>query len=99
VDLVQIAKRPALIVLNAAPTRGGLAAQAEEAIRAYGIPVAEARISQRAAFVHSLTAGQTVITEYEPHGAAASEIRALCLLTKHAGMITRSRDTKERLSA
>jgi chromosome partitioning protein len=99
VDLVQIAKRPALIVLNAAPPRGGLAAQAEEAIRAYGIPVAEARISQRAAFVHSLTAGQTV-TEYEPHGAAASEIRALCLLTcKHAGMITRSRDTKERLSA
>jgi chromosome partitioning protein len=99
VDLVQIAKRPALIVLNAAPTRGGLAAQAEEAIRAYGIPVAEARISQRAAFVHSLTAGQTVI-EYEPDGAAASEIRALCLLAcKQAGMITRNRDRKDRLSA
>jgi chromosome partitioning protein len=92
VDLVQIAKRPALIVLNAAPPRGGLAAQAEDALRAYGIPVAEARIGQRAAFVHSLTAGQTV-TEYEPHGAAASEIRALCLLVcKQAGMITRNRD-------
>jgi chromosome partitioning protein len=97
VDLVQIARRPALIILNATPPRGGLAAQAEEAIRPYGIPVAEARIGQRAAFVHSLTAGQTVI-EYEPHGAAASEIRALCLLTcKRAGMITR--DTKERTSA
>jgi hypothetical protein len=32
------------------------------------------RISQRAAFVHSLTAGQTV-NEYEPAGAAAAEIR------------------------
>jgi chromosome partitioning protein len=99
VDLVQITKRPALIVLNAAPPRGGLAAQAAEAIRAYGVPVAEARISQRAALVHSLTAGQTVI-EYEPDGAAASEIRALCLLAcKQAGMITRNRDRKERLSA
>jgi chromosome partitioning protein len=89
VDLVQIAKRPALIVLNATPPRGSLAAQAEEAIRPYGIPVAEAHIGQRAAFVHSLTAGQTV-AEYEPHGAAASEIRALCLLAcKQAGMITR----------
>jgi chromosome partitioning protein len=95
VDLVQIAKRPALIVLNAVPPRGGLAAQAAEAVAAYGIPVAAARIGQRAAFVHSLTAGQTV-TEYEPNGAAASEIRALCLLVcKQAGMITRNR---ERLS-
>jgi chromosome partitioning protein len=78
------------------PPRGGLAAQAEDALLAYGIPVAEARIGQRAAFVHSLTAGQTV-TEFEPSGAAASEIRALCLLVcKQAGMITRNR---ERLSA
>jgi chromosome partitioning protein len=98
VDLVQIAKRPGLIVLNAAPPRGGLAAQAREAIRTYGIPVAEAHIGQRAAFVHSLTAGQTV-SEYEPHGAAASEVYALCLLAcKRAGMITRSRHTKERPS-
>jgi chromosome partitioning protein len=95
VDLVQIAKRPALLVLNAVPPRGGLAAQAVEAVAVYGIPVAEVRIGQRAAFVHSLTAGQTV-TEYEPNGAAASEIRALCLLVcKQAGMITRNR---ERLS-
>lgn len=99
VDLVQIAKRPGLIVINAAPPRGGLADQAEEAIRAYDLPVAETRISQRAALVHALTAGKTV-TEYEPEGAAAQEIRALCLLAcKQAGMITRNKDRKERLLA
>jgi chromosome partitioning protein len=87
VDLVQIAKRPALLVLNAVPPRGGLAAQAVEAVAVYGIPVAEARIGQRAAFVHSLTSGQTVC-EYEPNGAAASEIRALLL----DSMITCNRD-------
>ena len=60
VDLVQLAKRPALIVLNAVPPRGGMGDQAAEAIRGYGIPVAEVRVSQRATFNHSLTAGQTV---------------------------------------
>ena len=55
VDLTQIAGKPALIVINAAPPRGALADQAEEAITAYGIPVAEARVTQRVAFVHSLT--------------------------------------------
>lgn len=99
VDLVQLAKRPALIVLNAAPPRGGLADQAEEAMRSYGIPVAEVRISQRAALVHALTAGQTV-TEYEPDGAASNEIRALCLLAcKQVGMMARNKAQNERLSA
>lgn len=99
VDLVQIAKRPALIVLNSVPPRGALAEQAEEAIRAYGIDVAKARITQRAAFVHSLTAGQTAI-EYEPDGVAAQEIKALCLQAcQHAGMITRHQKAKEKLTA
>lgn len=95
VDLVQLAKKPALIVLNAAQPRGTLADQAETAIKAYGIPVAKARITQRAAFVHSLTAGQTVI-EFEPEGNAAAEVKALCLIAcKHVGMITRNRASKE----
>ena len=46
------------------------------------------RITQRIAFVHSLTAGKTVL-EYEPHGAAAREIVKLCtLVCKHDYSIT-----------
>ena len=87
VDLTQIAGKPALIVINAAPPRGALANQAEEAITAYGIPVAEAQVTQRVAFVHSLTRGQTVL-EYEPNSAAAHEIRELFMvICNHDGII------------
>lgn len=99
VDLVQIAKRPALIVLNSVPPRGALAEQAEQAIASYGVDVATAHITQRAAFVHSLTAGKTVL-EYEPEGPAAAEINALCTLAcNKAGMITRKKHAKEKQTA
>ena len=95
-DLTQIASKPALIVINAAPPRGPLADQAAEAIRAYGIPVAGARITQRVAFVHSLTRGQTVL-EYEPSGAATQEIRKLFMyICQHACMITSNHDGARR---
>ena len=88
VDLAQIAKKPALVVINAAPPRGPLAQQAAEAIQGYGVRIAETRVTQRIAFVHSLTAGKTVL-EYEPHGAAAREITALCtLICNHVFTIT-----------
>ena len=77
VDIVQLAKKPALFVLNC--VRAGdksLPAQAEEALSAYGIAVATVRICQRVALRDSLTSAQTV-DEYEPGGAAAAEIRAL----------------------
>lgn len=93
VDLVQLAKRRALIVLNAVPPRGSLGDQAEEAVGSYEIPIASTRLSHRAAFYHSLTAGQTVL-EYEPEGAAAEEVKALYNeIRNHAGMITRNRVT------
>ena len=79
VDLTKISGKPALIVINAAPPRGALANQAEEAITAYVIPVAEAQVPQRVVFVHSLTRGQTVL-EYEPNSAAAHEIRELFMV-------------------
>jgi chromosome partitioning protein len=99
VDLAQLAKRPALVVLNAVSPRGGLADQAAEAIRSYGLEIAAARISQRAAFNHSLTAGQAAV-EFEPDGVAAQEVRALYrLVCKRVGIITRSKDDKEKKSA
>jgi chromosome partitioning protein len=64
-----------------------------------GIDVATARISQRAAFYHSLTAGQTAV-EFEPDGVAAHEIRDLYKLAcKQVGMITSNKGSMERKTA
>ena len=75
-ELADLANTTALAVITAAPPRGHLPDEATEAIRGYGIDVAPTPITQRAAFVHSLTLGQTVI-EYEPGGKASEEIVAL----------------------
>jgi len=87
-ELSVLSKTPALAVINAAPPRGHLAEEAAEAIRGYGLEVAPVVIAHRAAFVHSVTLGQTVI-EYEPDGKAAQEVRELCRLAcQHANMPT-----------
>jgi chromosome partitioning protein len=87
-ELADLARTPALAVINAAPPRGHLPDEAADAIRSYGLEVASVVIAHRAAFVHSLTLGQTVI-EYEPGGKAASEIIELFeLACKHANMTT-----------
>jgi chromosome partitioning protein len=85
-DLADLARTPALAVVNAAPPRGHLPDEAAEAIRGYGLEVASVVIAHRAAFVHALTVGQTVI-EFEPRGKAAEEINALFKIAcKHANM-------------
>jgi chromosome partitioning protein len=76
IDLVNLAKKTATVVLNAVPPRGSLADEAVEAIKGYGVTVAPTKVGQRAAFVHSLTTGLTA-TEYEPEGKAAEEIQQL----------------------
>lgn len=68
----------AVVVLNATPVRGALADQAQGAAEAMGLAVAPARIADREAFAHALTNAQGV-TEYEPKGRAADEMRALAL--------------------
>jgi len=75
-DLVALAKKEAVVVLNAVPHQGKLAEEAEEAVRSYGLSVAPVKLTQRAAYVHSLTAGQAAL-EFEPEGKAAQEIRDL----------------------
>lgn len=65
-----------LIVLNAVPPRGSLGDEAEEASLSYGIDVAPIRIGERAALSHALIGGQG-ITEFEPRGKAAGEVREL----------------------
>jgi len=81
VDLVRAVGRPAAIVLNSAPaSRGygdaGIAAEARRGLLAYGLPVAPVAITQRAALSHALIDGRAV-TEFEPTGKAAGELRAL----------------------
>lgn len=75
-DLAALAKREAVVVLNAVPHQGKLADEAAEAVRSYGLVVAPVKLTQRAAYVHSLTAGQAV-QEFEPDGKAAQEIDEL----------------------
>ena len=81
VDVVLSAKRTGWIVLNAVPAarrfgENGLTAEARHALAAWRIPVAEAAIGARAAFAHALIDGRSV-TEFEPDGKAARELRKL----------------------
>jgi chromosome partitioning protein len=75
-DLAALAKKEAVVVLNAVPHQGKLAEEAGEAVRGYGLSIAPIRLTQRAAYVHSLTAGQAAL-EFEPDGKAAQEILEL----------------------
>jgi chromosome partitioning protein len=54
-----------------------LAAEARDAINAYGLEVFETEISQRIAYVEAIIAGVSVL-KYSPHSVAADEIRSLC---------------------
>ncbi|MCX8050156.1 MAG: ParA family protein [Methylohalobius sp.] len=65
----------AAIVLNAVPPRG---AQVEEAAKGLSAlaKVVPVRLAQRAAYAYAVNDGRSV-EEFEPHGKAAEEIRAL----------------------
>jgi chromosome partitioning protein len=80
-DLAALAKKEAVVVLNAVPHQGKLAEEAGEAVRGYGLSTAPVRLTQRAAYVHSLTAGQAAM-EFEPEGKAAQEIIELYKWTR-----------------
>ncbi len=86
IDLVRLASTQAAVVLNAVPPRGSLASEAADVVREYGVDLTPVSLVHRAAYVYSLTAGQTA-QEYEPKGKAAEEIRQLYTwLCKHIDM-------------
>lgn len=68
--------RPPLVVLNAVPPQGSRPEQAAQAIRDMGLDLCPIYVGQRVAFEYATQAGQGV-TEYEPAGRAASDIRQL----------------------
>ena len=75
-DLCKLANKQALVVLNAAPIRSKVVAEAGEAVAEKGGQVSRVVIHQRVAFQHCLIDGRTA-AEFEPGGAAAIEIAAL----------------------
>ncbi len=86
VDVVKAAKRPAGIVLNSCPPGRGdreasLTAEARTGLAGYGMPVLPVSVTQRAALSHALIDGRAV-TEFEPEGKAATELRLVWNWTK-----------------
>lgn len=72
--VVKLAGKPAYVVLNTVPPRASnVLADARAAVAVHGLDVAPVALQQRAAYAHSLTAGQTA-QEYERGGKAAEEI-------------------------
>lgn len=88
-DLALIARKPAFVVLNAAPVRSKLPLEARDGLTAQGTQVAPVIIHQRVAFSHSVIDGRTAL-EFEPDGHAAEEVRRLYTWAcKQVGMSTR----------
>jgi chromosome partitioning protein len=75
-DLCKLANKQAVVVLNAAPIRSRVTAEAQEAIAEKGGAVSPVVIHQRVAYQHCMIDGRTA-AEFEPGGAAAAEITRL----------------------
>jgi chromosome partitioning protein len=74
-DLLQGRARHApVVVMNAVPAQGGRTSQAVEAVRSMGLEVCPASLGLRVAFEYAAQLGRSV-TEYEPEGKAATEVR------------------------
>lgn len=94
IDLAAIARKPAFVVLNAAPVRSKIAAEARAGLMERGVKIAPMVLHQRAALAHSVIDGRTA-PEYEPQGKAAAEVLDIykwaCL---QVGMSTKRRGKK-----
>src|ERR1700761_3742918 len=75
-DLCKLANKQSVVIINAAPIRSKVTAEAEEAIVEKGGKVSPVVIRQRVAFQHCIIDGRTA-AEFEPDGAAADEIARL----------------------
>lgn len=76
VQIVRATKTPSLVVLNACPPRAREVDEAREVLARYDLPVWDGQLGDRTAFRRAIATGQTV-TEAEPAGKSAAEIRAL----------------------
>lgn len=75
--LVQLLRKPAFVVFTAgAPNAPRIYAEAGELVEGYGTPPCPVTLPDRAAYRHASAEGRAV-TETEPHGRAAGEVRDL----------------------
>lgn len=72
-DLAQIAKKDAWVLLNGVPSQGKLAEEAREVLCAGGVKVSDIVLHNLIAFSHALNDGRTA-NEFDPKSKAASEI-------------------------
>ena len=75
-EVAQKEKAPVLLVLNRVPPRANLTDEMIFEIKDYGAGIAQSRIGNRVAFAGAMLKGLGV-TELQPRGLAAQEIRAL----------------------
>jgi chromosome partitioning protein len=92
-DLCEMTKRRAVVVLNAAPIRSRVVEEARAQIGQRGGLVCPVVVHHRVAFQHSLIDGRTA-AEFEPDGTAAAEIANL-----YDYMMTRLHDDTSSLKA
>ncbi len=77
VDIVRAAEARAAFILSACPLRAPEIAETRAVLTTrYGLPIAPVEISERRAFARAIATGRAV-TEFDSHGKAAEEIRAL----------------------
>lgn len=72
-DLAQIAKKDAWVLLNGVPSQGKLAEEAREVLCGGGVKVSDIVLHNLIAFSHALNDGRTA-NEFDPKSKAASEI-------------------------
>ena len=76
IEIAERERTPVLLVANRVPARGRLVDEVMAKMREEKLPLARATLGNRQAFAASLMEGRGV-TEWDPHGAAADETRAL----------------------
>lgn len=74
--LTRAAGKPAYVVLNAVPPRGGIGQEAANGLAEQGAQVAPHQLGHRAAFSYGVIDGRTA-QEIEPRGKAAQEVEDL----------------------
>ena len=74
--IINAAKKPAVFVLSACPTRSAETAEAADVLASFGLTVCPVIIHERRAFSRAVATGRAV-AEFEPSGKAAAEIAEL----------------------
>lgn len=92
-DVAALAKKPAAVVINAAPIRSAIVGEAIAGLEAEGATVAPHIICSRVAFSHAVIDGRTAM-EIDPEGKAADEVQSLfAWACQQVGLPTGQRST------